>query len=210
LDLILLSHFHGDHFDQVAEQELDKSIPIVTTKAAAEELAERGFKDIRPLEKWGPITIEKGEARLRITAMPGRHAPRPIHFALPDVMGSMLEFQSVSGTVKFRMYITGDTLVIDELKEIPHRYPNIDVALLHLGGTRVLGLLVTMDGKQGVEAMRIVNPDRAIPIHYNDYDRFKSPLSDFQDEVKAAGLQDRVHYLKHGETYNFEVPVSTK
>jgi L-ascorbate metabolism protein UlaG (beta-lactamase superfamily) len=205
LDLIVLSHFHGDHFDQVAERELNKSIPIVTTQAAAEELAERGFTDIRPLETWGPVTIEKGEAHLRITAMPGRHAPRLIHLALPDVMGSMLEFQSASESVKFRMYITGDTLVIDELKEIPRRYPNIDLALLHLGGTRVLGLLVTMDGKQGVEAMRIVNPKRAIPIHYNDYDRFQSPLSDFQDEIKAAGLQDRVHYLRHGETYEFHV-----
>jgi L-ascorbate metabolism protein UlaG (beta-lactamase superfamily) len=204
LDLIVLSHFHGDHFDHVAERELDKSIPIVTTQDAAEELAERGFKDIRPLQTWGPVLIEKGEARLRITAMPGRHAPRPIHLGLPDVMGSMLEFQSASEAVKFRIYITGDTLVIDELKEIPRRYPNIDVALLHLGGTRVLGLLVTMDGQQGVEAMRIVNARRGIPIHYNDYDRFESPLSEFQEAVKAAGLQDRVHYLKHGETYNFE------
>src|ERR687884_1375207 len=31
LDLIVLSHFHGDHFDQVAERELAKSVPIVTT-----------------------------------------------------------------------------------------------------------------------------------------------------------------------------------
>ena len=205
LDLIVLSHFHGDHFDQVAERDLNKSTPIVTTRAAAEQLAERGFKDIRPLETWGPVTIEKGEARLWITAMPGRHAPRLIHVALPDVMGSMLEFHSASEAVRFRIYITGDTLVIDELKEIPRRYPNIDLGLLHLGGTRVLGLLVTMDGKQGVEAMRIVNPRVGIPIHYNDYDRFQSPLSDFQNEVKAAGLQDRIHYLKHGETYEFHV-----
>jgi L-ascorbate metabolism protein UlaG (beta-lactamase superfamily) len=208
LDLIVLSHFHGDHFDHVAERDLKKSTPIVTTQTAARELAKRGFENIRPLTNWGSIMIEKGEARLRITAMPGRHAPRLIHLALPDVMGSMLEFQSASGVGKFRIYITGDTLVIDELKEIPRRYPNIDLALLHLGGTRVLGLLVTMDGKQGVEAMRIVNPDRAIPIHYNDYDRFESPLSDFQDEVQAAGLHDRVHYLKHGETYNFDVPAA--
>lgn len=207
LDLILLSHFHGDHFDQVAERDLNKATPIVTTQSAAEALAERGFTDIHPLETWGPVTIEKGEARLRITAMPGRHAPRLIHLALPEVMGSMLEFQSASGAVSFRMYITGDTLVIDELKEIPRRYPNIDVGLLHLGGTRVLGLLVTMDGKQGVEAMRIVHPDKAVPIHYNDYDRFQSPLSEFQEEAKAAGLQDRIHYLKHGETYNFDVQI---
>src|SRR5699024_1580223 len=43
LDLVLLSHFHGDHFDQAAEEGLDKDIPIVTTRQAAAQLAERGF-----------------------------------------------------------------------------------------------------------------------------------------------------------------------
>ena len=120
-------------------------------------------------------------------------------------MGSMLEFQSSSDNVLFRIYITGDTLVIDALKEIPQRYPGINLGLLHLGGTRVLGIMVTMDGKQGVEAMRIVNPELAIPIHYNDYDVFKSPLSEFQREVTEAGLEHRVHYLSHGQEYTFEV-----
>src|SRR5688572_20079606 len=31
LDLVLLSHFHGDHFDQVAERDLNQVLPIVTT-----------------------------------------------------------------------------------------------------------------------------------------------------------------------------------
>jgi L-ascorbate metabolism protein UlaG (beta-lactamase superfamily) len=98
--------------------------------------------------------------------------------------------------------------VIDDLKDIPRRYPEIDLALLHLGGTRVLGIMVTMDAQQGVELMRIVNPRRAIPIHYNDYDVFQSPLSDFQREVTAAALHERVHYLRHGETYAFNAPPS--
>lgn len=65
-----------------------------------------------------------------------------------------------------------------------------------------------MDGKQGVEAMKIVNPELAIPIHYNDYDVFKSPLSDFQREVANAGLEHRVHYLSHGQEYTFEFQLS--
>jgi L-ascorbate metabolism protein UlaG (beta-lactamase superfamily) len=48
------------------------------------------------------------------------------------------------------------------------------------------------------------NPNRAIPIHYNDCDVMKSPLSDFKREVKAAGLKDRVRYRSHGETYTFK------
>ena len=30
--------------------------------------------------------------------------------------------------------------------------------LVHLGGTRILGALATMDGRQGVDLMRLANP----------------------------------------------------
>ena len=204
LDLVVLSHFHGDHFDQVAERELDKALPIVTTPHAAKELAECGFTTLHPLETWAAATVTKGDVRLRITATPGRHGPPLVDLALPEVMGSIWEFEA-GGRTLFRLYITGDTLVIDDLKEIPRRYPDIDLGLLHLGGTVVLGIMVTMDDKQGVAVLQMVNPALAIPIHYNDYDVFKSPLSDFQAAVRAAGLESRVRYLAHGETYTFTV-----
>jgi L-ascorbate metabolism protein UlaG (beta-lactamase superfamily) len=95
--------------------------------------------------------------------------------------------------------------VIDDLQEIPRRYPEIGLDLLHLGGTEVLGIMLTMDATQGVQALRIVHPKRAIPIHYNRYDVFKSPLSDFQRQIREAGMEDRVHYLHHGDTYVFQV-----
>lgn len=162
LDLIVLSHFHGDHFDQVAEHNLDKALPIVTVPQAAKELRERGFTNLHALETWDSLIIRKGEARLRITATPGEHGPRLVDLAMPDVMGSVLEFLAPDGAVRYRIYITGDTLVIDGLKELPRRYPDLDLALLHLGGTEVLGTMVTMDGKQGVEMLRLTNPKRAI------------------------------------------------
>lgn len=201
IDLVLLSHLHGDHFDQVAERELDKQLPIVTTAEAATALRERGFDNVHALERWNEISVEKGDASLRITATPGRHGPPVVSVALPDVIGSILEFQKGTGPIAQRLYITGDTLVIDDLKEIPERFPDIDLALLHIGGGRVLGMLVTMDDKQGVELLRIVEPKVAIPIHYDDYDVFKSPLSDFQAAVEAAGLAERVRYLRRGDSY---------
>jgi L-ascorbate metabolism protein UlaG (beta-lactamase superfamily) len=51
IDLVLLSHYHGDHFDQVAEERLDRSLPIVTTPAA-NTLSGKGFENARPLETW--------------------------------------------------------------------------------------------------------------------------------------------------------------
>src|SRR5215213_513916 len=39
----------------------------------------------------------------------------------------------------------------------------------------------------------------------SDYEVFKSPLEDFRKAVEEARLADRVRYLSHGETYEFEV-----
>jgi L-ascorbate metabolism protein UlaG (beta-lactamase superfamily) len=206
LDFVLLSHMHGDHFDRVAERKLNKATPIISTRHAVAYLKRKGFTSAHALRTWETLPIIKGDARLHLTAMPGTHAPGPLATALPPVMGSMLEFDTPENETRLRLYISGDTLIHEHLKEIPRRYPEIDLALLHLGGTKVLGILVTMDARQGVEAMRLIEPRTAIPIHYNDYTVFKSPLEDFRRAVAEAGLDDRVHYLSHGETYEFEVP----
>lgn len=152
---------------------------------------------------------------------------------LPPVMGSLLEFENSGGEVAFRTYITGDTVFFDELKEIPRRFPDIDLALLHLGGTMFFGLLmVTMDPKQGVEVIRLVKPKTAIPIHYDDYTAFEFALGDtarptsdtpewwhrtkftsfeeFITMAKEASPSSAVHILRRGETYTFEVPESRR
>jgi L-ascorbate metabolism protein UlaG (beta-lactamase superfamily) len=206
LDFVLLSHLHGDHFDRVAERELNKATPIISTRHATRYLEKVGFTRTHTLETWESIELRKGEANLRLTAMPGTHGPGPLGAVLPPVMGSMLDFEDEAGETRLRMYISGDTLIHDRLGEIPRRFPDVDLALLHLGGTRVLGIMVTMDAEQGIEAMRIVDPRTTIPIHYNDYEVFESSLEDFKRAVKEADLEDRVHYLAHGDTYEFESP----
>jgi L-ascorbate metabolism protein UlaG (beta-lactamase superfamily) len=205
LDLIVLSHMHEDHFDRVVEQKLDKNLPIITTPHAAAKLKQKGFKATQALDTWETLTVVKGDNLLSISAMPGRHGPGLLNALLPPVMGSMLEFQNSRKETKYRLYITGDTLLYEQLQQIPQRYPDIDLALLHLGGTKIFGILLTMDAAQGVQAIQIIAPHVAIPIHYNDYTVFKSPLEDFMKAVTAAGLETQVQYLSHGETYKFTV-----
>lgn len=204
IDLVVLSHLHGDHFDQLVQQKLNRNIPIVTTTDAAQELGEMGFKVRHPLKRWESLSVTKGDATLRVTSMPGQHGPAAASVALPDTMGSMLDFIAPDGRINYRIYISGDTLVHDAINEIPKRYPGVDLALLHLGGTQILNMvMVTMDAAEGVRMLKIIAPQRAIPIHYNDYDVFKSPIEDFEKQVREAGLQDKVTYLKHGESYDF-------
>ena len=204
LDLVLLSHFHGDHFDQVAQEQLPRSIPVVTTNQSAGQLRELGFDAALGLDTWDTVTLHKGGRTMTITACPGKHGPGLVDFALPDVMGSVLELGA--GGIERRIYISGDTLMIDDLAEIPRRYPRLDVGVFHLGGTKVMGVLVTMDADQGVEAVRLMDAGTSIPVHYDDYDVFTSSLEDFLAAAEKAGLRERIHPLGRGDTFSLAGP----
>ncbi len=199
LDACVLSHFHGDHWDEVATAQLPKGLPVLTTHHAARSLRRRGFRRARGLRTWDEVTLHRGGDWLRITAVPARHGPGLLQAALPPVIGTVWEVGDHEGPARFRLYVSGDTLVHRRLREIPLRFPRLDVGIFHLGGTRILGFLVTLDAAQGVEAVRIVAPELAIPVHFDDYPVFESPLADFSRAVKEAGLEGKVLFLARGE-----------
>jgi L-ascorbate metabolism protein UlaG (beta-lactamase superfamily) len=210
VDLVNLSHYHGDHFDQVAERELDRDLPIVTTRHGAAMLATKGFRQAHGLATWDTLTFVKGGARLRVTALPGNHRPG-LSWLFPPVMGSLLELDHPAAhpqrpTRPLRIYITGDTLLHGKLREIPRYAPDIDYMLPHIGGTRVGGMLLTMNGEQTVKLMRFLRPKVTIPIHFHDFHVYREPLEEFQRTVRAAGLEGMVRYIRHGETLALEVP----
>jgi L-ascorbate metabolism protein UlaG (beta-lactamase superfamily) len=204
VDLIILSHYHGDHFDDVAARELDKNLPIVSTADAVGKLRPLGFLQGHPLETWESLAVQKGEATLKVTAMPAKHAVDDVVDALlMPVNGHILDFSRGVDHL-YRLYITGDTMLIDNLDEIPRRYPDIDLGLIHTGGTTFLVTVVTMTGEQAVHAVEITKPRTAIPIHYNDFSVFLSGLDDFKKATETSPASTEFVYLAHGDTYTFK------
>ncbi|GFG22835.1 conserved hypothetical protein [Aspergillus udagawae] len=239
IDLVLLSHYHGDHFDEKVESSLRRDLPIITTSHAKSILTSKGADsfqqvfDLEPFEQM-MVNVKSDSSRtkqphIRVTGMPGKHIPtnkvveklNEFAAAIPPTNGWMVELgygstQTMQNDfdVGYRIYISGDTLMVDELKEIPRRFAGqkIDLMLIHLGGTTVphpnmwpLTMMVTMDAQQGVELVRLIKPDLTIPIHYDDYNVFASPLEDFKIEMQKAGLAGQVVYLDRKEAYHFQV-----
>jgi L-ascorbate metabolism protein UlaG (beta-lactamase superfamily) len=201
LDAVVLSHLHGDHFDRVARRGLDKSLPVFTTSQAARRLRRWGFAEAVPLRPWASTeltTSANGGQRLRITAVPGVHGPGIIDRVMPPVIGTILELTGAGAATT--VYITGDVLLRPELIEVTRRFPDLDAMVVHLGGTRILGVLLTMDARQGADLVDLLRPPVTIPIHYDDYPVFRSPLADFLDEVRRRDLPGAVRTVGRGET----------
>jgi L-ascorbate metabolism protein UlaG (beta-lactamase superfamily) len=199
LDGIVLSHLHADHWDRIATRSLPKTTPVLTTPAAAKALSRRGFGATTDLRPWQSHEFSRDGRILRITAAPGVHGPGPMARLLPPVMGSVLELVD-DGTVGWRGYISGDTIFRPFLGEVLERFGRLDVVVPHLGGTRALGMTVTMDGRQGADLVELLKPPVTVPVHFDDYDRFKSPLGEFVAEVARRQLPGELRTAHRGDT----------
>ncbi|WEH38287.1 MBL fold metallo-hydrolase [Streptomyces sp. AM 2-1-1] len=205
LDAVVLSHLHGDHWDRRARRGLRRDLPILTTPHASRRLQGlHGFSRAVGLRTWQSQTVVREGRRVRVTALPGRHGPKGAHRLLPPVMGSMWEFGAVESEPVQRLYVTGDTLMFPGIREIARRYPDVGLAVLHLGGTTLPGgLLVTMNGRQGAELVRTLQPRTVLPVHYEEYGVMRSPLSDFLAEAVREGFADRVVRCERGERFTW-------
>jgi L-ascorbate metabolism protein UlaG (beta-lactamase superfamily) len=199
LDALLLSHLHADHFDRVARDRLPRDLPVLTTRHAATRLRRWGFAETVPLATWESHTLTRGDERLTVTSAPGTHGPGPMATLLPPVMGSVVEWYA-HGELALRLYVTGDTLFRPWLREVTERFGTLDAVVAHLGGTRVLGILVTMDATQGADLVELLKPRVTIPIHYDDYTVFRSPLADFVETVRRRRLPGELRTVARGET----------
>ncbi|OAA80298.1 hypothetical protein LEL_03784 [Akanthomyces lecanii RCEF 1005] len=231
LDCILLSHYHEEHFDRHVENSLSRAFPIVTTPHAARQLAvgkdgtNQPFQQVTGLVRFESAVLHvDGRRAIKVTAMPGQHVtPGPIAVAsdllqaVPSTASWLLELghlteggsavESAELQVGYRIYISGDTLLVEDLEEIPRwlKDKQLDLMLVHLGGTAIPGsslplFMVTMDGEQGRHLMQLLNSKIIIPIHYDDDDVFLSPRANLEKEVSDTSLHDSVVYLDRGET----------
>jgi len=182
----------------VARKGLDRSAPLFTTPPAARRLKRYGFAT-EPMRSWDRIVLERDGERLAVECLPGMHAYGAMRALLPPVMGTLLEHRSATGATT-RVYVSGDTLPGAHLDEIARRYPDVDAAVVHLGGTRVLAHTVTMDGPMFAEFLQRVRPRRVVPVHYDDYGVMQSGLDDAVAAARSVGFAERLEVVPRGGT----------
>lgn len=169
-NVIVTTHDHFDHFDKKAIQRLKKrGTVVICTEDNEEEVPEDlESKMIRPNS-----TVKAKGNRFRSVQAYNvdkfREPDTPFH---PKGLCTGVIFE-LDG-VKF--YHASDTDPIDEMEELADE--NIDVAFLPVGGH------YTMDQDEAIDAIKMIQPEKVVPIHYGYVENTSADVGRFEEDVR--------------------------
>lgn len=207
IDAVLLSHdHHEDNLDPAGRAMLPSAGTVVTTTSGAKRLRGKGATNAQGLAFWQATTLDApGKTPIEITATPCRHGPPLSRPLVGDVIGFALRWDGQQHGV---VWISGDTVLYDEVREVPQRM-HVGTAILHLGGVRfpVTGPFhYTMTAKDAIELTRLAQPHQVVPIHYEGWKHFREGRDAIERELAATppGTADRFRWIPIGEPVELE------
>lgn len=155
-DIILITHTHFDHYSPSDIKIIAKDDTIIVGPKSLKSELSYTLKTLNPKDK---INIQG----IEIEAVSAYNINKNFHPPQAKNLGFIILVN------KMRIYHTGDTDFIPEMKDI-----KADIVLLPIGGT------YTMDAKEAVRAVEAIKPKIAIPMHwgsvvgsYSDAEEFK-------------------------------------
>ena len=201
LAAILVSHGHHDHLDVPSLERLDRSVAVVVPRGLRRLLAKH-FESIVEVEEGDELSF--GPVLLRVTPAEHDNRRRPGRLRASAVGYALLGSKNV--------YFAGDTGVFDAMAGL---VPDLDVALLPIWGWGAkLGRGIHLDPVSAAQALRLLQPRIAVPIHWGTYlplhrglrtrpDFLSEPARAFVREAAAAVPEVDVRVLRPGERLGF-------
>jgi L-ascorbate metabolism protein UlaG (beta-lactamase superfamily) len=183
IDVIALTHGHGDHVGDTVELSKKFEPEIVAMIELKGWLGQQGAKvgDMPGLNKGG--TVEVGGVRFTLVNAFHSSASDDGDY-LGEAAGLVLSFEN--GTT---IYFAGDTCVFGDMQLIGRIY-SPDVAVLPIGGH------FTMDPREAGVALELLGAQRCIPCHYGTF----PILAGTPDELRRQAPDVEVIALEPGET----------
>jgi L-ascorbate metabolism protein UlaG (beta-lactamase superfamily) len=197
IDAVLISHAHRDHLDLRSLAWLDRSAQVVLPKGLRRLVERRGFRSVTEVDEGDTVTVGSVTVRATHAEHSGRRHPG---WASGPALGYVVEGSR-------SIYFAGDTALFDEMDGL---VPELDVALLPIWGWGPsLGRGLHLDPRRAAEALRLLRPRIAIPIHWGTYRplhlgsraRFLSePAKVFAREASILAPDVEVRVLRPGES----------
>jgi L-ascorbate metabolism protein UlaG (beta-lactamase superfamily) len=199
VDLILLTHGHGDHVGNAVEIARKSGAKLVSTPELMKSLImysnfpEAQTSNTLTGSFGGEIDLLDGE--VRVLFVPAVHGSS-MEIAEGSAMPRSLVFAGNPGGFVVsvrngpRIYHTGDTDLFGDMAFLA----NVDVMFVCIGDK------FTMGPQRAAQAVRLVKPKTAIPMHYGTWPVLTGTPERFKGELEHIGLGKRYRLVKTGET----------
>ncbi len=184
-DIIIASHAHDDHFDNEAIMLAKRLNSTIIGPSEVGSKAERGGVSPEKIR----ILNEKDDCEINGMTIHGVPAYHP-----GEVLGIVIE------TDERVIYHSGDTILFDELINKLSEY-RIDVALVTIGGLKVMFRKLMMDYLDASKLVAKIKPKFAIPMHFKTFRGINADPNDFQKNVKLEDPDIEVLILNPGESF---------
>jgi L-ascorbate metabolism protein UlaG (beta-lactamase superfamily) len=183
IDLVLLSHAHHDHLD-VGSLKMIDGMPEVALPAPARAAVESAGLPTRVMAvggslALGDVTVEAVHASHDGRRMPWHRDGTSLGYIVRGPSGSV--------------YFAGDTDVFEEMAA----FAGVDVAMLPVSGWGPRLPAGHMGPEEAVEAVGLIEPRMAIPIHWGAYERM-AMRADPARARRAQQFVDQVAELSSG------------
>jgi L-ascorbate metabolism protein UlaG (beta-lactamase superfamily) len=176
-DLILLTHSHYDHCSVEDISHLIKSGTKIIMPANCQSKIMRFDVPIKYEIIEPGMEFSSGE--LKITTFPAYNVDKSFHPKNEEWVGYLIKIGKVL------IYHAGDTDNIPEMQRLTgHKQPGTKlIALLPIGGR------FTMTAEEAAEAVKLIKPDLAIPMHYGSVAGNKEDAEEFKELCEEQGIR---------------------
>lgn len=189
VDLVLVTHTHGDHLGDAAEIAKRNKVPIFATTALNRALVSVGAIPaeltssanksgrVSPLGPGITIIITHAEHTSELSWKNPATGNVDTHYG-GEPVGFVIEFEN-----GFKVYHGGDTGLFGDMKLIGEFYKP-DLVLLPIGGH------FTMNPQDAAVAVRdYLKPRFAVPMHYGTFAPLKGTTEDFEKALAGAPVK---------------------
>jgi L-ascorbate metabolism protein UlaG (beta-lactamase superfamily) len=182
-DFILVSHGHGDHVGDTIAIAQRTGATVICNYEISEWFTKKGVKKVHGQQHGGGHGFAFGRVKLTLafhgSALPdGSNGGNPCGFL----------FYLKDGT---KIYDAADTGLFGDMKLIGEE--GIDLAILPIGDN------YTMGPDDAVRAVKLIQPRKVLPIHYNTFDLIRQDANAWAGRVTAETKAAPV-ILKPGES----------